>query len=350
MEIAEFDGSGALLRRYVPGPGVDQREAMIHVDGAGAITERFFYHADRLGSVIALADEAGALADRYVYTPFGVESPLETSGNPFRYTGRRFDPETGFFYYRARYYWPEIGRFLEVDPVGYADQENLYAYVGNNPLNATDPSGAVGCSTNASGAGNDGSYLCDTLNEARDKVREEVQDTIQQGPPGSRDIEWGGRYYQNEEGLWGYTFGTDGQPSMVDAFGPDYLPSDSNARLSGAWHYQPPRDGDQFNFSNPRPGSSGAPGVESEFFFDSGDVAAVWQQQTVFGDTDSFLDLVTANGQVSTVDSITSSIVERTMTVTVVGGPTPSSGTTTGPTVQIEILKATPRIVLQPNR
>lgn len=179
---------------------------------------------------------------------------------------------------------------------------------------------------------------------------EEVQDTIQHGPPGSRDIEWGGRYYQNEEGQWGYTFGTDGQPSSVDAFGPDYLPSDSNVTLSGAWHYQPPRNGDQFNFSNPLPGSSGAPGVESEFSSGSGDVAAVWQQQTVFGDTDSFLDLVTANGQVSTVDSITSTIVERTMTVTVVGGPTPSSGTTSGPTVQIEILNATPRIVLQPNR
>ena len=54
------------------------------------------------------------------------------------FTGRRFDSETGLYYYRARYYSPQLRRFIEPDPIGFAGGMNLYAYVGNDPGNATD--------------------------------------------------------------------------------------------------------------------------------------------------------------------------------------------------------------------
>jgi len=78
----------------------------------------FFYHADGLGTVTDLTDSAGATAKSYAYDGWGnlIEQP-GTVENPYTYTGREFDPETGLYYYRARYYEPVIGRFLQPDPL-----------------------------------------------------------------------------------------------------------------------------------------------------------------------------------------------------------------------------------------
>jgi RHS repeat-associated protein len=140
QEIAEYDGSGTLLRRYVYGLGLD--EPLATVDAAANHT---FHLTDALGSVVALANASGQLTEKHGYFAYGLAS--STAGTAFQFAGRRVDPETGLYYLRARYYSPALGRFLQTDPIGTAGGINLYAYVKNDPVNRLDPMGTSSTSS-----------------------------------------------------------------------------------------------------------------------------------------------------------------------------------------------------------
>jgi RHS repeat-associated protein len=138
-EARQSDANDTLLRKYVFGPRIDEPICLIEVADSNAVS---YYHFDALGSVIALSDEDGNTAVLYEYSVYGqVASSDPNHPNRFMFTGREFDSDTGLYYYRARYYNPEIGRFLQTDPIGYADGMNAYRYCANNATSSTDPWG-----------------------------------------------------------------------------------------------------------------------------------------------------------------------------------------------------------------
>lgn len=97
----------------------------------------YTFHHDHLNSVTALTGHAGSLEETTRYDAFGapLNITLPGTGNDRLYTGREYDRDSGLYYYRARYYDPEIGRFITEDPIGFAGGINFYAYVENNPEN-----------------------------------------------------------------------------------------------------------------------------------------------------------------------------------------------------------------------
>jgi RHS repeat-associated protein len=138
--IAEYGAGNDLHRKYVYGPGVDQPICLI--EAAGSYAGTYYYHFDGLGSVVALTNAGGNTVQVYDYSVYGRVGATDASHpNRLMFTAREFDKETGLYYYRARYYNAEIGRFLQPDPVRYDAGMNLYRYCQNNATNFTDPYG-----------------------------------------------------------------------------------------------------------------------------------------------------------------------------------------------------------------
>ncbi len=134
--LEEVDQNGNVLTRYNGGPSIDEALSELR---SGTTS---YYQQDGLASVTSLSNGAGALANTYSYDSFGkLTASTGTLTNPFQYTGRDLDPEIGLNYYRARYYDPQIGRFISEDPIGFWGGIDFYSYVGNGPVNFVDPLG-----------------------------------------------------------------------------------------------------------------------------------------------------------------------------------------------------------------
>jgi len=154
--IAVYDALTNWKKDFVFGQGIDhvvmlQQPDVLDYDNDNDTSEivRSYYHRNALGSVMAITDPAQATVASYRYDPYGKVTitrgsqtvPTDPLGQPWMYTARFFDPESGLYYYRARMYDPARGRFLQRDGMAYGQGPGLYEYAQSSPMKHSDPYG-----------------------------------------------------------------------------------------------------------------------------------------------------------------------------------------------------------------
>ncbi len=143
-------GSASLSASYVYGNYIDEVLTMRRG------TSDYYYHGDDQHNVVKLTDNSGIVVEAYEYGDYGQPEFYDASGalldvsespfgNPYLFTGRRWDEELGYYYFRNRYMDPALGRFVSRDPIGlWGDAANLgngYTYAASNPWSLVDPLG-----------------------------------------------------------------------------------------------------------------------------------------------------------------------------------------------------------------
>jgi RHS repeat-associated protein len=145
MDVLMDDDTDSGITKYQNGLGIDNKLELTN----GGISSYFL--SDHLGSTVALTDSTGSVSSSASYDSFG--NSTNDLATRYQYTGREFDSFTGLHYYRARWYDPNLGRFISEDPIGFVDGVNLFAYVKNNPLFYKDPMGHNSCVASWAAAG-----------------------------------------------------------------------------------------------------------------------------------------------------------------------------------------------------
>ena len=143
--VIETNEKDKITKKYNGGVGFEKYN--YNPDGSVASIEKYYYAYDGLGSVVNLMDDAGNIVTVYYYDAIGKSTNVKHDPtNKKQFTGKEVDEDSGLQYFLARYYDPEVGRFLSVDPS--QDGINFYVYCFNNPINKVDPDGRAGIDSN----------------------------------------------------------------------------------------------------------------------------------------------------------------------------------------------------------